>query len=263
MGDHLVLQLSDIHLCASGSLRNGARTAESLAATVAHLIDRDVRADVIVCTGDLTDDAAETSYRALVAGLAPLAAASGARLVYLPGNHDRRAPLRRYLLGEESPGEEPVNQIVWHEGLRIVAVDSTVPGAEHGALTPATLGFLAEALANPAPDGTLLALHHPPIRSPIRPMAAIALRAPEELAQVLRGSDVRLIVAGHNHHESAGTFAGIPVWVSPALAYRADVASTDEFRSLPGTALSRIELPEGGAPHVSVLHVPVAAPGAR
>lgn len=261
MGDHLVLQLSDIHLCVSGSLRNGARTGEHLAATVAHLIERDVRPDVIVCTGDLTDDAADASYRALVTGLAPLAAASGARLVYLPGNHDRRGPLRRHLLGEESPGEEPVNQVVWHEGLRIIAVDSTVPGAEHGALAPETLGFLADALANPAPDGTLLALHHPPILSPIRPMAAIALHAPEALAHVLRGSDVRLIVAGHNHHESAGSFAGIPVWVSPALAYRADVASTDEFRSLPGTALSRIDLPARQAPRVSVLHIPVPPSG--
>ena len=96
-------------------------------------------------------------------------------------------------------------------------------------------------LETPAPLGTVLVLHHPPVPSPIRPMTAIALDDPTLLTRAIAGSDVVLILAGHNHHGTLGMLGPTPVWVSPAVAYRADVMSEDEFRGLTGSAFSRIE----------------------
>lgn len=263
MAAHLLVQLSDLHLCSGGVLRNGARTTENLRAAVALIARHGLAPDLVICSGDLADDGEEASYEELAALVAPLAG-TATRLVFLPGNHDERRAFRRHLLGATAPStpgeDDPVNQVVHHGGLRVVALDSSVPGAEHGELSEKTLDFLRTALVEPAPDGTVVALHHPPIPSPINSMAAIALRAPERLAEVIAGSDVRLVLAGHNHHAAASTLGGIPVWVSPAVAYRADVASTDEFRPVPGAALTRIDLPAQGAPLLSILEVPRPSP---
>jgi 3',5'-cyclic AMP phosphodiesterase CpdA len=86
----------------------------------------------------------------------------------------------------------------------------------------AQLDWLREQLATPAPHGTLLALHHPPIPTPVELMAIIELDHQAELAEVLRGSDVRAILAGHLHYSTSGTFAGIPVSVAAATCYTID-----------------------------------------
>jgi 3',5'-cyclic-AMP phosphodiesterase len=93
-----------------------------------------------------------------------------------------------------------------------------VPGRAHGELDEATLEFLRCELASPAPEGTLVALHHPPIPSPVEPISRLRLRNAQALGEAIAGSDVRLILCGHYHHVSLGALAGVPVWVSPAVS---------------------------------------------
>ena len=58
------------------------------------------------------------------------------------------------------------------DGLRIIALDTSVPGYHHGELTDAQLAWLADVLATPAPHGTLLALT-PPLPVPMMRAAEI------------------------------------------------------------------------------------------
>jgi 3',5'-cyclic AMP phosphodiesterase CpdA len=181
----------------------------------------------------------------------------GARVVWLPGNHDDRRAIRLHLLGEE-PSDGPIDQVIWLDGLRVMALDTTVPGMDHGALSERQLAWLEQELATPAPDGTIVALHHPPVSSPIRSMAEIALAAPERLGEVVGGTDVSLIIAGHNHHASAGMLGSVPVWVGPASAYQSDAMSEGEFRRLAGCAFTRIDV-IGGRPLTTVVPVALAS----
>jgi 3',5'-cyclic AMP phosphodiesterase CpdA len=249
---YLLVQISDIHLTTNGTLPPGVRPRDNLVRALGVLESSGMRPDVILLTGDLANSGDAACYddlRALVAGSAK---PSHATVVYLPGNHDDRPAFRRHLL--DLDGDAPVNQAHWHDGLRVIALDSIVPGHDHGALPDEALDYLRAELATPAPDGTILALHHPPITSPIKPMAAIALRDPGRLRDVIEGTDVRLIVAGHSHHEALGVLGTTPVWVSPATAYRLDTTSTDAYRSYPGSAFSRIDLTPDG-PVVTVVQV--------
>jgi 3',5'-cyclic AMP phosphodiesterase CpdA len=117
-------------------------------------------------------------------------------------------------------------------GLRIVSLDTSVPGWHHGELSDQQLDWLGEVLATPAEHGTVLALHHPPIPSPLVPAAEIIeLLDTERLATVLRGSDVRAILGGHYHFTSHSTFAGIPVSVAAATCYTMDPAPLARFVS--------------------------------
>jgi 3',5'-cyclic AMP phosphodiesterase CpdA len=66
-------------------------------------------------------------------------------------------------------------------------------------------------------------MHHPPLPSVLDLAASVELRDQGGLAEVLFGSDVRSIIAGHLHYSSTGTFAGIPVSVASATCYTQDL----------------------------------------
>ena len=116
-------------------------------------------------------------------------------------------------------------------GLRIVSLDTSVPGWHHGELTDDQLAWLRDVLATPAEHGTILALHHPPIPSPMVPAAEIIeLLDTERLAEVLaRHRRPRRSSAGTTTSPSHSTFAGIPVSVAAATCYTADPAPLDRF----------------------------------
>jgi 3',5'-cyclic AMP phosphodiesterase CpdA len=177
-----------------------------------------VEADAIVFTGDLTDLGEPDAYAALRAEVEPVAARLGAPIVWVAGNHDERPALRAGLL-DEAPSLEPVTGVWDLGGLRLIALDSSVPGWHHGDLDAAQLDWLRGILAEPAPLGTVLALHHPPLPSHIPFFDILELRHQSEFAAALAGSDVRAILAGHLHYATAGTFAGIPVSVASATCY--------------------------------------------
>jgi Icc protein len=258
VSDHLLIQISDIHLTSEGLLFPGARTRDNLVASLRYLAEAELMPEMYVLTGDLANTGEPDCYRDLAELMDGFTATSGGRVTYLPGNHDERAGFRHYLLGQDE-ASSPINQMHWLGGLRVILLDSVVLGQEFGELDDETLAFLADALATPAPDGTVLALHHPPIPSPVRPMAHIMLRRSERFAEAIDGSDVRLIICGHNHHGMSGSLASVPVWVSPATAYLMDITSRDAVRGLPGCSVSQINLGDDGTT-VSVIPIPLDTP---
>ena len=138
------------------------------------------------------------------------------------GNHDNRAELRRFLL-DEAPSMAPLDRVRTIDGLRIVTLDTSVPAHHYGEISTAQLDWLAEALAVPAPDGTILALHHPPIPSVLDLAVTVELRDQASLGRVLKDTDVRAILAGHLHYSTNATFVGIPVSVASATCYTQDL----------------------------------------
>ena len=121
------------------------------------------------------------------------------------------------------PTENPVDRVFDINGLRVIALDSTVPGHHHGSVSDAQLDWLAEELSVAAPHGTILAMHHPPVPSVLDLAVLVELRDQESLAEVIRGSDVRSIIAGHLHYSTTATFAGVPVSVASATCYTQDL----------------------------------------
>ena len=181
-------------------------------------------------TGDLADKAEPAAYERLRALVEPAAKAMGAVVVWTMGNHDERGPYARALFGTDDDG--PQDRVHEVDGLRIVALDTSVPGYHHGDLTDAQLAWLADVLATPAPHGTLLAMHHPPLPLPmLRGAELIELREQDRLAAVVQGTDVRGILAGHLHFSTWSTFAGVPVSVASASCYTSDPAPVDRFIS--------------------------------
>jgi 3',5'-cyclic-AMP phosphodiesterase len=248
-----LVQLTDLHIVAEDDeLPHGVDTAALLDLALRAVEDAAIRPAALVLTGDLTDHGRPAQYHRLRAIVEPAAARLGARLVYAAGNHDDRAALREHLLGGP-PSTDPFDHVVRIGDLRIVVLDSTVPGHPYGELLPEQLRWLRAELAEPAPAGTVIALHHPPLPSAAPLAAAIRLLHREDLADAVAGTDVRLVLAGHTHVVSAGTLGGVPVWTGGPLATTVDgLAPGAALRGLATPSVSRVDLFPGGLITTSV-----------
>jgi Icc protein len=207
----LLVQLSDLHV---GGSENGADPIPRLEAVIEAVGGLPNRPDAVVVTGDLTDDGAEGNYRIARELLERL----DAPLHVLPGNHDDRGRIRA-ALDLPGEGEEPVNYSVDIGELRLVILDSNVPGRDPGSYDADRLDWLDRDLAAQPERPTLLAVHHPPLATGIAEWDAINLdrRDCEALGEVVaRHPQLRAIVGGHLHRIAASTLSGCPVLAAPS-----------------------------------------------
>ncbi len=221
--DHFLLHISDTHLLAGGGrLYDRVPSEQHLRRLFAEFEASGARPDAIVFTGDLADRGEPDAYRRLREIVDPVAHALGARVVWVMGNHDERRAFRSGLL-DEPASDAPVDAVVDLDGLRVITLDSTVPGFHHGEVSAEQRRWLRDELATPAPHRTILAMHHPPVPSVLDLAATVELRDQSSLAEVIAGSDVRAILAGHLHYSSTAMFAGVPVSVASATCYTQDL----------------------------------------
>jgi 3',5'-cyclic AMP phosphodiesterase CpdA len=208
----LLAQLSDPHI---GATWAGEGSVEGLAAAVDAV--RELEPDAVIVTGDLADHATDEEYRQLHELLAPLAAP----YYLLPGNHDDRRAF--------NPLGEPVQYSVDLGPLRLVVLDTTIPGEDGGALDADRLAWLDSELAAAPDQPTLVAMHHPPLVLGIDVWDRIGLRPADQqaLAGVLeRHPHVRRLVAGHVHRTITGEFAGRDVMTCPSTYVQATLDFT-------------------------------------
>ena len=220
--DYVLLHISDTHLISDGSLYGAVDADGRLDELLEQLKHSGLHPDAIVFTGDLADAGEPEAYRKLRKVVEPFAAELGAELVWVMGNHDNRAELRNWLL-DEAPSMAPFDRVRMIDGLRIITLDTSVPGHHYGEISKSQLDWLAGELEAPAPHGSILALHHPPIPSVLDLAVTVELRDQASLGRVLEGSDVRSILAGHLHYSTNATFVGIPVSVASATCYTQDL----------------------------------------
>ena len=163
---HVIAHVSDTHLLAGGRpLYGKVNTIDHLAQALAQLERSIAKPEAIVFTGDLADLGEPDAYVRLREIVEPVAERMGATIIWVMGNHDERADYSRLLFDQES--DAPQDRVYDINGLRIISFDTTVPGYHHGEVADDQLDWLADVLASPAKHGTLLAVHHPPIPTPL------------------------------------------------------------------------------------------------
>jgi len=227
---HTIVHLSDTHFLSDGApLYGSVATEKNLQRALAQLERSGLRPEALVFTGDLADLGEPDAYRRLRELVEPAADRLGAKVIWVMGNHDERLQYSKSLFDTEG-SDAPQDRAYDLDGLRVISLDTTVPGYHHGAITDAQLDWLAEELATPAPHGTFVALHHPPIPLPLMwAMELLELHGQERLATVIRGSDVRGILGGHLHFSTHSLFAGIPVSVAAATCYTMDLMDAGQL----------------------------------
>lgn len=192
-------------------------------------------------SGDVTSVGAIAAYTRLRTVVREIEQRFAAPVVLALGNHDRREDFRAGYLGIE-PTAAPYDHSERIGDLRVIALDSSIPGLPFGELDAAQLEWLRAELRTPAPGGTILAFHHPPVAGPIPVLNAIGLRNPDDLAAAIRGSDVIGILAGHVHHATWSALEGIPCSAAGATFSTLDPLSPGHaIRSVEGAGFSLVQ----------------------
>jgi 3',5'-cyclic AMP phosphodiesterase CpdA len=217
-----LVHISDTHILPRPDDRlQGVDTLRTLEQDLEFIASSGVHPDALVVSGDLANHGELDSYRRLRTMLERFAVSLNARLVVCMGNHDSRPAFREAML-DEAPGDAPIQYVSWIGGLRLIVLDSTVPGSAYGELRASQLDWLRGELASPAAEGTLLVLHHPPVPDNSPLAGLLTLHGSDQLEEAISGSDVTAILAGHAHHAIASVFAGALCYAAPATAYSVD-----------------------------------------
>jgi 3',5'-cyclic-AMP phosphodiesterase len=213
----LIAQLSDPHFVPNVRLFGRLDTAGFLERAIGHL--NALAPDVVLITGDLTNDGDEQAYAAF-AGIV-----SGLRAPYfvLTGNHDDREIMRARFAGH-LPGSGPLAYAIERFPVRLIALDTLVDGEPWGRLGPEQLEWLDARLLEMPDRPTVVALHHPPFRTGIGHMDRSMLRDAEALAAVVgRHGQVERVLCGHVHRAIQCRFAGTLAQSAPSCAHQAEL----------------------------------------
>lgn len=250
----LIAQLTDLHVRPSGVpayrvVESNMMTERALRAAM------QFRPDVVLLTGDLTDCGLASEYELLADMLRRLV---DVPVLAIPGNHDRREVMAARL-----PGTGLERGFVQFADerfpVRLVMLDTVVPGAGHGALCRERLAWLDETLAAAPARPTLIGMHHPPFATGIAHMDEIALRERAEFRALLRRhGQVRRVIAGHHHRPIVAGIEGAIASIAPSVAHQVELdlrpgAPSAFVLEPPAFELHRWSAEDGFVSHVAMV----------
>lgn len=228
----LIAHITDLHLRPRGLPCYRVSDTNMLAErAIRSLMALTPRPDAVVLTGDLTDRSDPREYA--------LARSILSRLdmpVYLvPGNHDGSADMLREMASFPGMKDARFGKVCYTADVgpvRLITLDTHVPGKPHGSICQDQLEWLDRELGAVSKP-TLIALHHPPTPTGIGHMDAIGLTNPDQLAAVvLRHDHVERLVCGHVHRPIITSFAGKIMTLAPSTGHQVVLDLSEESPSM-------------------------------
>ncbi|HEY9696114.1 MAG TPA: 3',5'-cyclic-AMP phosphodiesterase [Trichocoleus sp.] len=204
----ILAQVSDTHLFADlNQTLMGFPTGKSFQAVLSQL--QKIQPDLLLFTGDISQDETSTSYQLFRDLVTPLAIPT----YWIPGNHDRLPRMESLLHHRSITAQKSVQAGGWH----LLLLNSMTPGKVYGQLTPETLDWMEQQLQTYRHLPTLIALHHPPVPIGSAWLDEIGLHnSAEFLAVIDRHPQVKLTVFGHIHQEFQQARCGVTYLGTPS-----------------------------------------------
>ena len=223
-----IAQVTDIHFFTDENQKLlGLPTTQSFQAVIERLLSLQPRPDLLLLTGDLSQEGTPESYERLQDLLIPLEMPT----YWLPGNHDCISAMQQVLNRAPISPRKAFTQGGWN----FLLIDSSVPGCVHGNLSLETLDWLDFRLrlmsdsfgSNSVPHPTVVALHHPPFRVNSHWLDTSKLQNPEVFFAVLdRYPQVKLVLFGHIHQEFNRQRNGVHYLGSPSTSVQFEPQSS-------------------------------------
>ncbi|MBT0567321.1 metallophosphoesterase [Williamsia sp. CHRR-6] len=203
----VVAHISDLHFNGTAGRRDRIRSVLDYVAQRADGID------VLVVTGDITDEATTEQYAEAAEVLA-----APIPMLLVPGNHDDRRGFAT-LVGDP-PADAPINHAEVVAGTLFLMCDSTIAGRPDGFLSDTTLSWMAAQIGAVDIDTpVVICFHHPPAPVLMTFMDSIRQTGEQRLADLVgRYPNVVGMLCGHVHSGSVTTFAGRPLVTAPGVS---------------------------------------------
>ena len=228
----IVAQITDLHVVAKDRLcYRKVPTNAQLAQAVAHINSLDPRPDAVIASGDLTDHGRPDEYnllREILSALIP-------PVFVIPGNHDRREVMLEAFAGADylPPPDAPfVQYAIDKYPLRLIGLDTSVPGHHHGMMCEERLRWLDATLSARPDSPTLIFMHHPPFRTGVQWMDASGLHGGRMMENIVRRHrQVVRVACGHIHRPIHVAWAGTIASTSPSTCHQVslDLSGGDGF----------------------------------
>jgi 3',5'-cyclic AMP phosphodiesterase CpdA len=235
----LIAQITDMHIREPGTLAyRRVDTAAHLERCIAQVMRLDPLPDVVLVTGDLTDKGRPEEYRHLRTLLAPLTMP----VYVIPGNHDERGALRDAFRDHDYLPQdgEFLHYAIDQYPLRLIGLDTVVPGLGGGMLCDERLRWLEARLAETPEKPTVIFMHHPPFKTGIAIMDFIGLADADAFGEIVaKHPQVERILCGHLHRAIQARFRGTLASTCPGSAHQVEL----ELR--PNTAAGFVMEPPG------------------
>ena len=219
-----VLQISDCHVSADPDADYRGQSAERNLVSLlpaARVWDP----DLVLLTGDVSEDASAASYARVAIRLGTL----GAPILALPGNHDEPEVMKDHFPLGPWAGPGMFEMDPW----LVMGLDSTRPGKISGSFSQQDLERFDASMRGSEAEHILVALHHQPVPVNAPWIDRYALEDPDRfLNYVDRETRVRCVAWGHVHHAVAADRKGVSFLGAPS-----SVAN-----SLPGTQKFTLDL---------------------
>lgn len=212
-----IAQISDTHIAARGKKTYGiAPMAENLRGCVRALNKLDPRPDVVLLTGDITHSgrADEFSHAAELLSLLDMP------VYVIPGNHDDRNRLWAHFGGTACPARSGgfIQYVVELDALRLIALDSTIPGQSGGEICATRAAWLEDQLARAPDKPSLIFMHHPPVKCGVIETDIDGFIGASRLGEVVEKYDhIQAIVCGHIHTPAHTRWRGTVVSTAPSM----------------------------------------------
>jgi len=216
-----IIQLTDTHIFAenAGKLL-GLNTRESFEAVLARLMQEEIAPDLILATGDLSQDASEESYQYLLEKLQPL----NIPCFWIPGNHDKPEVMQKILNHGNMMFEPHIVAGNW----QIVMLDSSVPGKVYGNISEPQLDFLQQRISNNQQRHSLVVMHHQPVAVGSQWLDGLGIKNAPELFNAVASNDKETcFLWGHVHQDFVGEQAGVQLISTPSTCVQFKPGSTE------------------------------------
>ncbi len=215
-----IVQLSDPHIVpADRQPVHGQDTLGRLRAAINAVNQLRPSPDLVVMTGDQTNDGSEDAYRATKEALSGLRFPCHMAL----GNHDFRPAFHRIMLGASGTNPGPYYYSLDRAGHRIVVLDTQDEGEVAGRLDDDQLDWLEQELSSGLP--AVICMHHPPVPVGVPWMDELILQDSDRFLEICGArASLRLILCGHVHHDFRMELEHATVLTAPSvgLQFRKD-----------------------------------------
>src|SRR5690554_5910979 len=247
--------LTDPHLfSAPDATLLGINTYNNLQGVVQHIQQQARTADLLLATGDLSQDGSPEAYRHFLELVEPLQLP----VHVLPGNHDVRESFHAVMQRRAAP-------VIELEHWRIVLLDSTIPNDSAGRLDNNQLAILDEVLQTDDPRHLLIAMHHSPLSMQTAWLDTMVIENADALLErVKRHPNVKALLWGHVHQaydaelpRDSGEHAhALRLMATPATCFQFLPGSRDFSVEAIAPGYRWITLMANGSIHTEVVRVP-------
>ena len=231
----IIVQISDTHLFGDKNRKiNGSNSYQNLKSVINHVISEDKNPDLIVVSGDLSQDCTFESYQ----HLANLLHKCGIKYYIFPGNHDDVDVMNKVF--DLNWEKDKVDYCFSLGNWFLNVIDTSVYPEVGGELSDEQLKNLEKNLSQNKNKPTIIFMHHHPIPVKSEWLDNYILKNPENFNDIVKiHSQIKAVLFGHIHQVFEKTVNGIFYGSAPAACYQV-VPNTKTFtidKLMPGFRL--------------------------